>query len=272
MKPLRSTLIAAASCWLLASCGGSDDPVQLGPVSGDLIGHTEVDTLSAVQLNALIASQGLQNMAGQAVCDVTVVALDYVTSGALPGEDDSNATGVMLVPGGTDSACSGDAPVLAYARGTDVDKNRRLADPQDSETFMLAAFFAAQGYPVVATDYLGYGGSGYPFHPYLHADSEASSVLDSVRAARQAAAQLGVSLSSDVLFSGYSQGGHASMAAQRAAERDHAQEFNVLGGAHLAGPYNLSAAMQMEQAIAGYQLVVRALHHHVLATGLWQPV
>ena len=39
--------------------------------------------------------------------------------------------------------------------------------------------YAAQGYAVVATDYLGYAKSNYSFHPYLHADSEASSVIDS---------------------------------------------------------------------------------------------
>lgn len=261
MKPLRLTLIAAASCWLLASCGGSDNPPPTpapepapAPVAGDLLGQKVLVTLKAAELNALIASQNLGSVTGNALCDVNVVALDYATTGAL-GEDDTNATGVMLVPGGADPACTADAPLLAYARGTDPNKNRTLANPQDSETFMLAAFFAAQGYAVVATDYLGYAGSNYRFHPYLHADSEASAVLDSVRAARQAAAELGAPLSGQVLFSGYSQGGHASMAAQRAAE-SQPQEFKVLGGAHLAGPYNLTGAMQMEQAIAGYQLFV----------------
>ena len=40
---------------------------------------------------------------------------------------------------------------------------------------MLAAMYAAQGYAVVATDYLGYAKSTFPYHPYLHADSEARS-------------------------------------------------------------------------------------------------
>lgn len=257
MKPVRLTLIAAASCWFLASCGGSDSPTPPtppAPVAGDLLSHQVLATLSAAQINALAANQGLQALTGEARCDVKWVALDYASTGA-HGED-TNVTGALLVPTGDDAVCTQEAPLLAYARGTDPDKTRRMANPENSESFMLAAFFAAQGYAVVATDYLGYGGSSYAFHPYLHADSQASSVLDSVRAARQASAELDVSLSGDVLFSGYSQGGHASLAAQRAAERDAPQEFKVLGGAHLAGPYNLSAAMRMEQAIAGYQLFV----------------
>ena len=67
---------------------------------------------------------------------------------------------------------------------------------------------------------------------------------------------MGANLSGKVMFTGYSQGGHASMAAQRAAERDHATEFNVAAGAHLAGPYNLSGSLKLTDAIAGFQFFV----------------
>lgn len=45
------------------------------------------------------------------------------------------------------------------------------------------------------------------------------------------------------MVSGYSQGGHAAMATQRAIERDHAGEFNLVAAAHLAGPYHVSQAL-----------------------------
>ena len=175
-----------------------------------------------------------------------VVSLNYATVGAKSGEN-TNASGVMLVPAG---ACTTAAPLVAYAKGTDVQKPRTLANPQDSETFLLAAMYAAQGYAVVATDYLGFAKSGYSYHPYLHADSEATSVIDSVRAARNAAGTVGATLSGKVMFTGYSQGGHSSMAAQRAAERDYGNEFNVVAGAHLAGPYNLSGSLRLPDAVS----------------------
>ncbi len=84
-------------------------------------------------------------------------------------------------------------------------------------------------------DYLGYAKSTYAFHPYLHADSQATTVIDSVRAARNAADAVGAKLSGKVMFTGYSQGGHASMAAHRAAERDHAGEFERGGGRAFGG-------------------------------------
>ena len=140
------------------------------------------------------------------------------------------------------------APVAAATGGG--------ANPADGETFLLAAMYAAQGYAVVATDYLGFAKSTYTYHPYLHADSEASAMLDSIRAARAAANLQGTALSGKVMLTGYSQGGHSSMAAHRAIERDNAGEINVVAGAHLAGPYNLSGSLKLSNAIAGYQFFV----------------
>ena len=247
MTYFRLSCVAAAAV-LLVACGGSD-----GPQRGALLDPpATLTTLTAAQIDAATAGSGLQAISGKAKCDVKVVALNYTTVGVKDGEN-TNASGVMLVPAGS---CTGAAALVAYAKGTDVQKPRTLAKPQDSETFLLAAMYAAQGYAVVATDYLGFAKSAYAYHPYLHADSEAAAVLDSIRAARVAAPSVGANLSGKVMFTGYSQGGHASMAAHRAAERDHAGEFNVVAGAHLAGPYNLSGSLRVPDAIAGVQFFV----------------
>ena len=238
---LGLSLVGAAA--LLAACGGSDSNM------GKLIDPpTVLTTITKAQLDAgpLVA------LSGKAKCDVKVVALNYTTPG-VKGEM-SNASGVLLMP--TGDGCTAAAPLVAYAKGTDVQKPRTLANPADSETGLLAAMYAAQGYAVVATDYLGFAKSAYSYHPYLHADSEASSVIDSIRAARAASGQLGGSLSGKVMLTGYSQGGHASMAAHREIEKNLASEINVVAGAHLAGPYNLSGSMKLTDAIAGYQFFV----------------
>ena len=220
---------------------------------GNLIGTTEV--LATLPAAAFDAGQ-LAALTGAAKCSVKVIPLNYKTIG-VSGEP-TNASGVMLVPTGTNPVCAAPAGLIAYAKGTDVQKPRTLANPSDGETQLLAAMYAAQGYAVVATDYLGFARSTYSYHPYLHADSEASSVIDSIRAARKAAALPAVvaSLSGKVMLTGYSQGGHSSMAAHRAIERDHATEINVVAGAHLAGPYNMSGSLQLTDAIAGYQFFV----------------
>ena len=246
---LHLTTLAAAS--LLVACGGSNDPSP-AQLRGTLISTpTVLATLTVAQLDAGTASSGLQALSGKAKCDVKVVDLNYNTVG-VDGEA-ANASGVMLVPAGS---CSTAAALVAYAKGTDVQRPRTLANPADSETFLLAAMYAAQGYAVVATDYLGFAKSTYTYHPYLHADSEASSVIDSIRAARNAATGVGATLSGKVMVTGYSQGGHSSMAAHRAIERDNATEINLVAGAHLAGPYNLSGSTKIPNAIAGVQFFV----------------
>ena len=236
----------AGAVAILVGCGGSD------PSRGALMeAPATLTTLTTAQIDAATAASGLQALVGKAKCDVKVVGLNYYTVGV--NAEGTNASGVLLVPGGT---CKDAAPLLAYARGTEVLKTRTLANPADGETFLLAATYAALGYAVVATDYLGFAKSNYSYHPYLHADSEASAVVDSIRAARNAGADVGASYSGKVMLAGYSQGGHSSMAAHRAIERDNAGEITVVAGAHLAGPYNLSGAIKLPIAIAGIQYFV----------------
>ncbi len=257
-----ATVLAAS----LAACGGGGGgggypifPIAATPTTpaattGQLKeAPTTVATLTAAQIDASSEASGLQALTGKAKCDVKVVAINYSTLG--PKKEDTNASGVLLVPTGSD-ACNAPAPLVAYAKGTDVQKPRTLANPKDGETFLLTAFYAAQGYAVVATDYLGFAKSAFPYHPYLHADSEAQSVIDSIRAARLAAAQVSARFSGKVMFTGYSQGGHSSAASQRAAERDNATEINTVAAAHLAGPYNLSGSLKVGNAIAGYQFFI----------------
>lgn len=245
----RMIFTAVAAAALLAACGGGNDDDYRGTLVEDPV---PVATLSRTVIDLGTQASGLRPLAGAARCDVRVVALNYRTPG-VDGEV-SNASGALLVP---DGPCASEShPLVAYAKGTDVEKPRTLANPNDNETFLLAAMLAAQGYAVVATDYLGFAKSGHPFHPYLHAETEATSVIDSIRAARRVIEKEGGSLNGKVMLTGYSQGGHASMAAQRAIERYHPDEIKVVAGAHLSGPYNLSGSFQSGVAIAGLQFFV----------------
>jgi pimeloyl-ACP methyl ester carboxylesterase len=222
---------------LLAGCGGNN--YNPNP-RGNLIGAPTVigSTLTTAQLDATTAKYGYQDLAGTAKCDVTVAQINYQTPGVQLGEM-TNASAAVYIPSGAN--CPGPFPLVAFSRATNLEKAHTMADYTSPDAVLVMTFFAAQGYAVVATDYLGYALSSYPYHPYLHADSEASSVIDSIRAARQAASSLGLTLNGKVMVTGYSQGGHTSMATQRAIERENSGEFNLVAAAHLAGPYYISA-------------------------------
>lgn len=243
---------------VLSACGGGGDDTTAatGPARGELVETpATLVTMTTAEINGAAVEAGLSAVTGSAKCDVKVVALNYYTLG--PNGERANSSGVLLMPTGAGAGCGTDAPLVAYARGTEFVKTRTLADPTDNETFMLAAMYAAQGYAVVATDYLGYAKSTFTYHPYLHANSEASSVIDSIRAARNAISTVGGTLSGKIMLSGYSQGGHASAATQRAIEASSGTEFNIVAAAHLAGPYNLSGSIKnadYDNPILGYQL------------------
>jgi acetyl esterase/lipase len=83
------------------------------------------------------------------------------------------------------------------------------------------------GWAVVATDYEGLGGPG--LHPYLVSESEARSIFDIARAARELDGRVGTELA----VWGFSQGGHAAMSANVLAPT-LAPEFTMLGIAAVA--------------------------------------
>ena len=234
---------------LLSACGGGGD----GPDRGSLRSEpTSVALLSTTQIDQVTAANGLQPISGSARCDVGVFAIDYDTIG--PKGERTNASGALLVPSGADPRCNENLPLLAFAKGTDVSRPDTLADPGAAYTAILTAMFAAQGYTVVVSDMLGYASSDFPYHPFLHAESAATTTIDGIRAAQAAAERLGVQLSGRVMVSGYSQGGHTAAATHRAIERDLGNELNLVGAAYLSGPMDLAASVQSPVAVFGYQV------------------
>jgi hypothetical protein len=129
-------------------------------------------------------------------------------------------------------------PLLGYQHGTML---RKLDAPSSglSTEGLVGVLLATSGYVGVSADYLGLGDSPGR-HPYHHAASQATAVVDALRAGRAACATNGVTLSGQVFLAGYSQGGHATMATLREMESHHAAEFEVAACAPMAGAFDLS--------------------------------
>jgi len=146
------------------------------------------------------------------------------------------ASGLFVVPIDLD----GDKifPRLVYQHGTVGSKSDVPSNLQGG--FQLAVIWASFGYAVSAPDYLGLGDSR-GFHPYVHADSEASAAIDMVTAAEQFVEESGEYYTNEQMFiTGYSQGGHGAAAAQKAME---AQGMTVTASAPMSGPYSISGVM-----------------------------
>lgn len=234
--PVLRAAAASAVAVLLAACGGSED--NTGALRAGIISDTAVATLTKQQIDA--GSASILPLTGAAKCDVVVRKVVHTTSGP-DGNAGYTAVAAVLAPVASPT-CAGPFPMVAYAPGTSVEKARTLANPTSGETGLLTAFFAAQGYVVVATDYLGFSESNFPYHPYLHAESQASTTVDAIRVSRGVLAGLNVPLSGKLFLTGYSQGGHAAMATHRAIEADASLGLTVTAAAPMSGPYDLAGS------------------------------
>ena len=148
------------------------------------------------------------------------------------------ASGLLVLPVREDETIY---PLLVYQHGT-------VDGPQDVPSnlaggYQIAEIFGGLGYVSLAPDYLG-AGEARGFHPYVHRESEASAAVDMIRAVRGHAPEIDLLLNDQLFITGYSQGGHASMALHQALELELSDEFTVTAATHLSGPYSISGVMR----------------------------
>lgn len=200
-------------------------------------------SLTATQSGAQLYALATGGVPGATLpCGVDVYKIQYYTQGGA-GET-TTSSGALMVPTGT--GCTGPRPIVLYAHGTTISKNYDISalqissNPANSESALVAAMYASNGFIVVAPNYAGYDVSPLPYHPYLNAKQSAQEMQDALKAAR-AALPNALSSTGDagLLFvTGYSQGGHVAMATVRALE---AGGVTVNGSAPMSGPYAMEA-------------------------------
>jgi pimeloyl-ACP methyl ester carboxylesterase len=159
--------------------------------------------------------------------------ITYTTEDAF-GQPDT-ATGLLCLPLQEDLVL----PIVVYNHGTVGAANLAPSVIGVQERFILQGF-AGSGYIAMAPDYLGLGDSE-GIHPYLHADTEASAGRDMIIAVKAWLETQGIRDNEQVFVTGYSQGGHASMALSKSLEADGVDDELVLtAAAHLSGVYDIS--------------------------------
>ena len=255
MKSSWPTLCIVVVVAALAGCGSqsaSSPPTSTpspSPQRGALIDNPpmKVATFTPTDLLNLLAGSDLGKTFLQLpytpACTITVYHLTYQTKD--PQGNITPASGALMVPSsGSDTACTGARPIVLYAHGTTTDRNFDLAqlDAADStEGVVLAAVFAAEGYIVVAPNYLGYDISTLSYHPYLIAAQQSQEMIDALSAARAALPTSDAPASTDggrLFITGYSEGGYVAMATHSAMQ---SAGMTVSASAPMSGPYALSA-------------------------------
>jgi acetyl esterase/lipase len=146
-------------------------------------------------------------------------------------------SGVIIVP--TGSAPEGGRPIVAWAHPT-TGIVPRCAPSLAMFIFQQIAGsreMVERGYVIAATDYPGLGTPGP--HPYLVGNSEARSVIDSVRAAQRLP---GVGNSNRYAVWGHSQGGQAALFTGLIS-KSYAPELRLVGVAAAAPATDLAMLM-----------------------------
>lgn len=236
--------LGVAGAFLLSACNDNIDS-SAHITSGDLLTQSTVATKTTAQLKTAYStlSPVSANLAGEPTCDVQVERIRFATKGS-KGEY-AESTAAMLVPTGTDPSCSGSRPLLLHAHGTAVEKSYDFSQVGSSSneagwrSAMMAATYAAQGYIVIAPNYVGYGGSSLDYSTYLNAEQQSHEMKDALTAGRDAIRKLAHVKDNGKLFiTGYSQGGHVALATAKTLQQN---SMTVTAVAPMSGPYAMAA-------------------------------
>jgi len=148
------------------------------------------------------------------------------------------ASGLMIIP--KDRTMQ--YPMLTYMHGTVADRNTGMSNLAAADVG-LAEIYGSFGFIIVAPDYLGMNESR-GFHPYVHAKSEASAGRDMMRAVRSnLQSEFNILFNDRTFITGYSQGGHATMALHRELEENNPGEFDIILSIPMSGPYSIYEKM-----------------------------
>lgn len=199
------------------------------PHRGKLIGSSVKGQWDASFQNSVYTNWGIADFA-HAKFGIITRSFTYETVD--PHGLSITASALLILPLGT----NGPLPLVSVQHGTIARKSDAPSQPGSGDVW--ASVLGTYGYAVVVPDYLGLGSSpGY--QTYGHARSEATCVVDALRAGRTLCSSNRVSLDGRVFLTGFSQGGHVTMAAHRELETLHADEFTVTAAAPCAGTYDL---------------------------------
>lgn len=230
------SLIFSVFCTCLLSCTATPEGVK--PASGDLLDSVRVASYSNATLTRLTTSHD-SLVYTPANYELAVYRLTYRTT--LRDGRAIAASGVVYIPRQL-RATTKAYPLLSFQHPTAFSN----AEAPSGYNFGVASFnyplyFATHGYIVACPDYIGYGQSDQVAHPYEHGQTLAQATVDMLLATKTFLSQIHSPWTGQVFLAGYSEGGYASLSAQKLLEERYGSQFSVTGSSCGAGPYAMPA-------------------------------
>ena len=237
-SPAIGTIIGILAITLLFACssnsGSSAPAAPPAPFPGQLVSWSPAGSFSQALLNLGISTIGITGLT------VTSGAACYKLTYETPDAAGSlvHASGLVCLP----TTRSTNRPVVSYQHGTIFQDSDAPSNLGTSAEGLVGAALAGLGFISVLPDYIGFGDSTGMLHPYLHAETLASTTVNMNRAARAFFSDPAINASSNgqLFLAGYSEGGYATLATQRLMEQSLSAEFPVTASEPGDGPYDLT--------------------------------
>ena len=220
----------------IQACSSDEQPSPIPAENEFFVSSSELLTVSQSDIQQLAVLAGFSQFTGLVENGFTIHRVVYKTSFR---NDVITASGLVVIPNGLD----GPLPLLSAHHGTIF--SHAEAPSEFSLVNGITGFelLSAAGFVSVIPDYIGYGESKEFLHPYYNFTYTSSAILDMISAAKEFLDSQNVQYSEKLFLIGYSEGGYATLAAQRAIEEDPDVELSVTAAAAGAGGYDIPGVM-----------------------------
>ncbi len=197
-----------------------------------LVSSTLVKSHSKKTISALWKKHHIPKIALPVRYDVDIYEIIYKA----PWIDSStwiNCSGIVYVP----KTKGKKVPTFMFGHGTEIRKGRSISDEDSQQGICLG--MSTDGYLALYPDYYGMG-KGDGQHLYQHAWSEGMAFVYMLYAVEELKKTIGTETNGQLFLTGYSQGGHASFAAQKYIEALHDPRFKVTATSPMSGAYDMT--------------------------------
>lgn len=208
---------------------------------GKLISYRKVYSYNEKQLDSLWKVKNIKKFVAPINNALDIYEIKYETT----WHDGSPilASGIFFLPRKEGKSF----PMMCYHHGTQVVKSRAIGFTGEQA---ICTVFGASGYMVAFPDYIGLG-EGEGTHLYHHIETEAASAIDMLRALKELEQKENAKQNQYLFLTGYSQGGHATLATLKVMQEKYPNEFKVTAAAPMSGAYDL-AGIQTEVMFEPY--------------------
>jgi hypothetical protein len=203
---------------------------------GDIVSFTLMETKTVAELEAeAVASTGFPASLFGFEYDIAAYKVAYETVD-YDGISPTIATALVSFP--TNYPCA--PPMGTYGHGLAL-KHYEAPSSLNNIYSFIGKGIASNGYISLTPDYIHMGYDASPgFQAFMHATTEAAATIDLIRATRTYCQNNGIDYNSQLFISGYSQGGHSSMATCKAIQELYPDEFTITAAMPGGGTYDLS--------------------------------